>query len=338
MASTTCIYNVSFANISIQGAGFALTKITWANTPASTQSVLVQYRKQGDIAWINVSTNLQVDVYGNVPDGLVIILTPAELATYYEVRFVNQCGSLEYIQTFFYPGGLNVGTYLLDNGIYNICGNEAVTLFSDIPFAVGAKMYTDPGLTILQTGFNFLAVAGTGVIYALNFATGVVGADTTYECNGTLTTLVKLAASAVATCAAVITTLYSNEEPTIGTIMYTDEALSVPLTGSAFGLFINQEIIYTINVGTGAIETVDSGTCTGNGFFYQYAPVMEDVYKAAAVQLYTPGSFGKGAIMYTDQVMSTKLTGQNFIAENNSAPMYTIGITSAEVGCIAVEC
>lgn len=336
MASTSCIYCVSFANISIDGNGFTLYKIIWCQTPASSQSVLVQYRKQGDIAWINVNTNLSVDVYGNISSPLVI-LSSALAGTYYEVRFVNQCGSLEYIQTFFYPSQLNAGTYLVDFGLYNICGNDPITLFSDIPFAVGAIMYTDPGLTILATGHLYIC-NNNGVIYGINAITAVVGAATGYTCNDTIETLCILAGSAIATCSAAIIALYSNQIPTVGTILYTDQALSIPATGSAFVNIINQGIIYNVNSGTGAITSINGTACVANGALYQYAPVMNDVYGAAPIQLFTSGSFGKGAIMHTDYALTTALTGQNFIAENNSTPLYTISNTTGEVGCIAVEC
>lgn len=338
MASTSCIYYVASADISNKGAGFSLYKIVWANTPVSAQSVLVQYREQGDVTWINVSTNLQVDVFGNIEEGELVLLTPALTGIYYEIRFVNQCGSLEYIQTFLYSNKLNAGSYLLDNGIYNICGNEPVTLFSDIPFGVGAKMYIDQGLTIVQTGYNFIASQGTGIIYAMNFATGIVGSDSTYGCNGTITILAKLAASGAGTCSASISTLYSDEFPAIGAILYTDVALSVPLTGSTFGLIINQNLIYTIDTLTGELLTITGTTCTANGYLYQYAPVLNDVLSSGGLQLFTPGSFGKGSIMYTDYAMTTELIGQNFISENNSSPIYTISSTTGEVGCIAVEC
>jgi hypothetical protein len=336
MASSTCIYYVASANISVDGLGFTLYKLTWVTTPPATQSVLVQYRKQGDVTWINVSTNLQVDIYGNITSPLTI-LTPAEAATYYEIRFVNQCGSLEYIQTFFYSAQLNAGTYLVDFGLYNICGNDSITLFSDIPFDVGAIMYTDTGLTDLAAGHLYIA-NNDGIIYAIDPVTAVVGADTGYSCNDSFETLCRLAASAGASCSATIVPLYSDEVPTIGTILYTDKALSIAATGSAYVNVINQGIIYNVNSGTGAITSIDGTSCTSNGGLYQYAPVFNDVFSADGLQLFTPGSFGRGAIMYTDYAMTTELTGQNFIAENESDIIYSISSTTGEVGCIAVEC
>lgn len=336
MASTSCIYYVASAVISKSGSGFSLYSITWANVPPSTQTVLVQYRVQGDVTWINVSTNLQVDLFGNISSPLTI-LASAAAETYYEVRFANQCGSLEYIQTFFYSSQLNAGTYLVDYGIYNICGNDPITLFSDIPFAIGAVMYTDPGLTDLATG-NLYIANNNGIIYAINSVTAVVGAATGYTCNNSFETLCRLAASAGASCSAAIVSLYSDEVPTIGTILYTDQALSIPATGSAYVNVINQAVIYNVNSGTGAITSIDGTSCTANGALYQYAPVFGDVYGADALQLFTPGSFGRGAIMYTDYAMTTELTGQNFIAENESGIIYSISSTTGEVGCIAVEC
>lgn len=338
MASSACIYDISFADLSIKGAGFALYKVTWANIPLGTQTVLVQYRVQGDVTWINVSTNLQIDASGNLIGGELIILTPAVAGEYYEVRLVNQCGSLEYIQTFYYQSGVNSGYYLLDNGIYNICGNDPVPLFSNIPFAIGAIMYTDPGLTTVKTGFSLIANPENGIIYALNSGTGVVGASTGFGCNDTYTTLGKLANSTGATCSAVITYLYSDEIPVVSTILYTDVALTIAATGFDYVLFINDGVIYNLNNVTGAITAVNVAVCSASANLYQYAPVLNDVGLAAPTQLYTPGSFGRGAIMYTDSAMTTELTGQNFIAEQFSSIIYSIDDTTGLVGCIAVEC
>ena len=118
--TVSCPY-ITGANIAVSGAGFSLYSIKWQYEPLGEQSVLVQYRVQGDVTWINVSTSLKVDAFGNILTGSLTILNSAVQNETYEVRLVNQCGSLEYIQVYTKSETLYSNSYLIDNVIYNIC-------------------------------------------------------------------------------------------------------------------------------------------------------------------------------------------------------------------------
>lgn len=335
MASVSCPYIVS-ANIAVSGLGFSLYGLKWQYTPLGEQSVLVQYRVQGDVTWINVSTNLKVDAAGNITVGSLAILATAVQNTAYEVRFVNQCGSLEYIQVFRYSVNIFSDMYLLDSGVYNICGTDPIVLYSYEPFDTGVTMYSDIELTTPATGSLYISSVSTGEIFGINSGTGVVGADTTYNCRGTITIQGKASNNAGTICGSSISTFYSNEVPVIGSTLYTDTALSVPLTGFDYLVLIGDSIIYTLNNATGEILTDSGSDCTAFGDFYLYSIVKDDIGDAALTQLFTSGSFGKGAVMYTDYAMTTELTGYNYIALNGT--IRDISSTTGVVGCLSTNC
>ena len=93
--TTLCPY-ITHANISIQGSGFVLYKVKWSQPPLGKQLVSVQYKKSIDATWLLATTNLQVDEIGNLFNSSFTILDTAELGVQYDVRLVNQCGSIEH--------------------------------------------------------------------------------------------------------------------------------------------------------------------------------------------------------------------------------------------------
>lgn len=334
MASVSCPY-ITSANIAVSGAGFSLYGIQWQYQPLGEQSVLVQYRVQGDVTWINVSTSLKVDIFGNILVGSLEILNPAVQNETYEIRFANQCGSLEYIQTFTYSVNIFSDMFLLSYAVYNICGEDPTVLYSFEPFGAGVILYEDIQLSTPVTGYAFVSSVSTGEIYSLDSGTGEVGADTTYNCRGTITINCKISNNAATICSDTIVSVYSSEAPAIGTDLFTDIALSIPLTGFDYLVLIGDETIYTLNSATGEI-TGTSGVCTAYGNFYLYSIVKEDLSGATLTQLYTSGSFGKGAIMYTDYAMTTALIGYNYISLDGS--IRDISSTTGVVGCLSTNC
>lgn len=332
--AVSCPYIVK-ANIAIDGLGFTLYGVTWQYTPLGEQAILVQYRVQGDITWINVSTSLKVDAGGNISVGSLNILNSAVQGETYEIRFVNQCGSLEYIQTFTFSTSIYSDYYLVDNAIYNICGNDPLVLYSKVPFGNGVEMFSDIGMTTPITGYSFISSTSEDTIYNINSGTGIVGAVTSYGCRNSISLKGKLSNVLGSVCGSSITNIYSEESPKIGIFVFTDEALSEPVLGFDYVVFVGNETIFGLDNSTGEI-IAESGTCTAFGNSYLYSIVKQDLPNATETQLFTVGGFGKGAVMFTDYAMTTPLTGYNYISLNGS--IRDISSTTGLVGCLSTNC
>jgi len=316
--------------------GIILTRLSWNNEPYGNQSVCVQYRETGDPTWLNATTNLVVDIEGNIEDANFLVVQNPLPGVSYDVQAFNQCGSLPFATTFTYPTNFYSGNYMVDYAIYNICGNDTVILYHETEFGVGCFLFTDSDLVTPLTGYLFVADANSGLIYNVNTGTGEVGAISTYACRTQTSNTVIVGNNTGTICAGTIVTLYSDGEATVGSVLYTDLALSIPVTGSTYVLFLIDNIIYNLNTGTGVIGADTGLSCTANGNEYQYSVVLSDVEDASLVKLYTAGSFGNHAIMYTDYAMTTPLTGYNYIMFEGE--IRTIDETTGEVGCLAVNC
>lgn len=322
--------------LGINEGKIVLYKIDWNTPPTGTQSVCIQYRVTGDPTWINATTNLSVDIYGNIPDSIFTILSNPAAGESYDIQGFNQCGSIAFETTFVFPEQIYSGSFLIDNVVYNICGNDAALLYSGEPFGVGVIMYSDIELITPLTGYSYIANVNTGTIYSLNSGTGEVGADTTYECGLAVANTVILGNDSGTICEGTIITVYSNEVPVIGDVLYSDLALSVPVIGYDYVLFFDTNLVYNLNSGTGVLGSSTGISCSAFGAYYSYSIVLSDIPTATPVQLYTSGSFGNGAIMYTDYALTTPLTGYNYISLNGE--IRTIDSTTGEVGCLAVNC
>ena len=326
------------ATIASSGNGFSLFSVKWAYAPLDSDVICVQYRLTGDTTWINANTKVAVDIYGNLVGGEQVIVANALPCTSYDVNIFNQCGSIAFQAVFVFPCKIYSNKYLLDNGIYNICGDSGTFLYSSEPFATGVTLYTDIGLTTTVNGYAYVTYAGAGNIFALNISTGVVGADLGFNCEGSYLIKGMLGNNSATICSGAIVDYYANSALGVGVIIYTDEARTIAATGFDFFLDVLNNIIYNVNNATGAI-TADSGvTCTAAGNDYQFALTQTDVSNGVITKLYTVGAFEKGAIMYTDYAMTTPLTGYNYIALPFSETIYTISKTTGEVGCIATPC
>jgi len=323
-----------FLGISVDG--IVLYRLSWDAAPTGNQTVAVQYKVTGDPTWINATTNLEVDVDGNLVDISLLVIEAPVHGTSYDIQAFNQCGSLAFETTFTYPVQIISGSFLIDNAIYNICGNDAVLLYSDTVFGAGATMYSDIEISTPLTGYTYIADVNNGAIYAINSGTGLVGADTTYACRVETENTVILGNNTGTICTGTITTVYSDGEAVVGSVLYTDLALSVPVTGYDYVLFLNDNIIYNLNNATGVIGADTGITCTANGNMYQYSVVYNDIDDAAEVKLYTEGSFGAYAVMYTDYAMTTPLAGYNYISFDDDIRL--IDDTTGVVGCIAENC
>jgi len=337
MAPFVC-RNIVGLNLGTSLEGIVLYRILWDAPPPYVQSVCVQYRETGGVLpdWITATTNLQVDIYGNIEDSSFVVFNAPLPDVSYDIKAFSQCGGIAFETTFVSPSQVYSGSYLADYAVYNICGNDAINLFSDIPFQNGAFMFTDLELTTAFTGSSFIADAGNGIIHAINSGTGEVGAATAYSCNQSNPNTVMLGNNTGTICCGTIETVYSSGIAQVGSTLYTDEALSIPVTTYSYVFFVNDNIIYNLNSATGVIGADTGVTCAALGNFYQYSIVYGDIESAVPVMLYTPGAFGNYAIMYTDCAMTTELTGYNYISFQEE--VRTIDDATGVVGCIAVNC
>lgn len=233
--------------------------------PIASQSVIVKYRVTGTQTWITATTNLGIFANGNVM-GISPYQIPGLLAgTMYDVWIQNNCGGNGRIKQITTPAtSISSGSFLLDNSSYNICGDSPVTLYSSVPFAAGVRMYTDAGLTIPVTGFNFIASVSSGHVFTMSSTTGIVIADTGSLCSSGTAGTYGLANTAPATCSAAPQTLYTNGVFAVGGILYQDSALTTPVVGFSFVVQLATNHIFALNNATGQIGA-DTGTaCSGN--------------------------------------------------------------------------
>jgi hypothetical protein len=89
----------------------------------------------------------------------------------------------------------------------------------------------------------------------------VVGADTGNACsNGTAGSYI-LGNSTATICSGTPVTLYTNGAFTVGGVLYTDSALTTPVTGYAYVVDGSSNAIYNLNASTGTIGVPTSLSC-----------------------------------------------------------------------------
>lgn len=239
--------------------------ITWSATPNASQTVTVKYRVNGDTAWI-VSTNaLVIFPNGNISGTSPYVISGLVPGETYDIQVVNNCGGVGFIKQVTVPSGLVYSNdYLVDSVLYNLCGNEAITLYSSQPFGTGVVMYTDNALTVLLTGYDYIALASNGIIYEVNNTTGVVGAVTGNTCGSGVTGVYRLANDTVSICTEPLVELFTDGAFAVSSVLYVDSALTTPKTGYSYVLNVATGQIYNLNSVNGVIGSDTGSTCTAN--------------------------------------------------------------------------
>lgn len=135
-------------------------------------------------------------------------------------------------------------------------------------------------------------------------------------------------------------TFYINGHFGIGTIIYVDENLTIPLTGSSLFSQGSSGKVYSIDASTGEIlERVD-GNCDG-GFAatYKVGNDAEDICAAPFdTTLYTVSSgFNIGDIIFSDSTLLLPLTGYLLIVDGDNI-IYDIDDTTGEVLSVHGNC
>ena len=81
------------------------------------------------------------------------------------------------------PPSVLSSTYILTNVLGDACTDPQVTLYSSEAIAPGVTMYTDAALSVPAIGYDYINdYYGSGIVYNLNNATAVVGANSGMSC------------------------------------------------------------------------------------------------------------------------------------------------------------
>lgn len=323
--------DISNISLAMAGANIGVYGLTWATPTPATQTVTVQYKLSSNATWITATNSLQILANGNISG-----TTPFEIAgivagSTYDVRIVNNCGGVGFSKQITAPTGtVYSGSFLLDTSIYNICGNTPITLYSNAPFAVGVIMYTDAGLTTPVTGSTYIADNNTGEIFGLNTSTGEVEASTGSSCDTGTSGLYLLGNNTTTICSQTQQVLYTNGAFAVGGTLYSDSALTSPVTGSSYVLNSANGQIYNLNSSTGQIGASTGLGCATYSIASRASASSGTVCSAPLTTRYSSNFPAPGVTIYTDINLTIPLTGFSFYVF--SSTVYTINPVSGVLG------
>lgn len=134
-------------------------------------------------------------------------------------------------------------------------------------------------------------------------------------------------------------TFYVEKNFHIGTIIYVDENLTIPLTGSTLFSQGSSGKVYSIDPSTGEIlERVDGNCDGGIAGTYKVGSDAEDICAALDTTLYTVSSgFMVGDIIYSDVDLLVPLTGYSLIVDGDNI-IYDLDDATGEVLSIHGNC
>lgn len=134
-------------------------------------------------------------------------------------------------------------------------------------------------------------------------------------------------------CGSSPVTLYSSAPFAIGIIMYTDTALTTPLTGYNFIAGIDGEI-YTIDNATGEVLDDTASNCeVGMSGNYILANTTVDICSLGIPSvLYTSGAFGVGKVLYTDSGLTNPRSGYSFVVNIANNHIYNLNSVTGQIG------
>jgi hypothetical protein len=240
--------------------------VTFTSTPSASQTVTLKYRITGTGTFTVASNSILVLPNGNLSGSSPFLIQSLLPNTSYDIFCVNNCGGLGFLKTVTTPANtLYSGTYLLDNNIYNICGDAPVTLYSSVPFASGVTMYTNNTLTTVLTGFNYIAPTSGSTaqqIFTINPTTGIVGSNTGNVCSGGTPGTYILGTNPSTICSNVPATYYTNGAFGVGGTLYVDSGLTTPVTGYTYVVQQATQNIYNLNSSNGIIGGPTGTQCS----------------------------------------------------------------------------
>lgn len=260
-ASCPDIQDISLA---MAGSDIGIYGLTWANTTPAAQTVTVKYKLSSSGTWIVATNALVILPNGNISGTTPFLIPSVVEGQTYDVMIVNNCGGVGFSKQITTPSAaVYNNNYLLENMLYLVCGATPVTLYSNEAFAPGVVLYTDVALTTPVTGFLYITLTGYN-IYNLNASTGVVGSDTGSVCTSGTGAFYRLGNDTSTVCLVPQVTLYTNGDFVVGGTLYTDSALTTPVTSYSYVVRViissGSDVVYNLNSSTGQI-----GATTGLG-------------------------------------------------------------------------
>lgn len=325
--------DISGLNTGIVTGNIAFYGLTWASATTAMQTVTLQYKLTSSSTWITYSSSIQILPSGNINGTTPIQIIGLTPGATYNVRAVNNCGGNGATQIVTVPtSSIFTADYQLENTLYLICSASTITLYSNASFGSGVVLYTDPGLTTPITGYMF--VSGTsGNIYAIDPSTGTVGADTGSSCNNGDAGTYSIANSTGSICGVATQTLYTNGAFAPGGTLYSDSALTTPVTGFDYVLNAADGFIYALNNATGVIGLSTGLSCSSVLTSVKLSNSYSDVCAQVITNVYTNGTFGSGKILYLDAGLTTPITGYAYVSNGFSAAgIYNLNTVTGLVG------
>lgn len=257
--------DISGINLAMSGSSIGVYGLIFSTVPSASQQVTVKYRVNGTLTWTVATTSLLIFPNGNINGTTPYLITGVITGTTYDVQIINNCGGAGFITQITTPTGtVYSGQFLIDNIIYNICGESSVQLFSSAPFAPGVKMYTDTGLTSPLTGWTLISSAVGGFIYNINTSTGVVGSSTGSSCTFGTAGFYILGTSTGSICNGAIITLYTSGTFAVGKTLYIDSSLTTPVSNT-YTYVMSQGNNHIYNLSSGVVGVDTTLICSSGG-------------------------------------------------------------------------
>lgn len=320
-------------SVSMVGANIGIFQVVYSQTPLATQSLTVLYKKTTSVSYTVATNALSV-----LPNGLLninppyLILNPVQGETY-DIKIVNNCGGVGFVKQITIPtGSAYAGSYGYGNVIYDLCGGGTTTLYTSAPFAVGQIVYTNIGMTIPLTGYNFI-VDSTGEIYTIDSVTGEVLTDTLSTCSNGITNEVVLGNDTGTICGLEVTTGYTNGAFVVGGTLYQDASLTTPVTGYSYVVNTANNHIYNLNSVTGVIGSDTTLSCSSYSGLFKTDNLEATICLVPDVLRYSASPFEPGVTMYTNSGLTTLLTGFQYIRSSDGT-IYNLNTYTGVVGAV----
>jgi hypothetical protein len=341
-ASPATCPDIGNTSLAMSGSDIGVYGVTWTPAnPVSTQTVTVRYRINGTLSWTTATNALQILANGNISGSSPYAITGVDSGTTYDVWITNNCGGAGFIKQITTPTGtVYTDDYLLDTIIYNICGQSGVTLYSDAPFGTGVILYTDIGLTVPVTGYDYVAPVSSGAIYEIDNATGVVGDNTGSSCDGGTLGIYILGSDTGTICAGGQTNLYTDGAFAISGTLYLDSGLTSPVTGYDYVVNTANNHIYNLDTVTGVIGSDTGLSCSDNTVQITHTMAGISLTNVTGISGFTPSpalplaagnsTFGTHGA-FTGSITLT-LTGTPIINPSN----VTLRVDGVFVQCLSV--
>lgn len=321
------VTGINIAALSANSVG--IYGVTWDTNPIAAQTATVRYKRNNTDVWTTATNSLGLFANGNVSGTSPYEIAGLTAGVTYDIWVLNNCGGEGFVTQILTPTGTAYpASYIRGNVLYLLCAGTPVTLYTSQPFAIGVILYTNVGMSTPLTGYAYVVANNT--IYTVNTSTGEVLTDTGSSCENGTENVVALGNNTGTICGAEITEGYTNGVFAVGGILYSDSALTTPVTGYSYVVNTANNTIYGLNSVSGVIMASTGLTCAAYSGSYQRDNSEGTICASSVVTLYSADPFAPGVTVYTNLALTTPLTGYQFIA-NADGIIYSINSVSGSV-------